>query len=426
MFDVASMLTQLITFFAIAGGGGSSGGGGGGGGGGSFSGGGGSYSSGGGGSGSDGDWWVFIVFIIIFGLATFIAYRGGKEAAKQLKARRDRMNAALAQAAAKDVIWEPHTLETHAKDTFLKYQKDWSAFDLDSMKKYMTPHYYQHNLLMMGAMKLLDRQNDVQKPTVLSAEIYAFTDSEDNTKDVHTVQLNYFVHDVLNDTKENKPLFSQNLSGTEYYKFVRVGKDWKFAGIDQATADPTRRNRGLEQFADQNGFFFSLDWGHLLLPRRGQLFSQGTFGTSDINNHVIGYYKDVIVQIYNYTAIPGMSSWEYLIAQTSVPKRYGNIVVRRKGSGAGMTTKGLRKLKTEWEDFNKKYEVLASDAELATSFELLHPAFMDQLEALPFEVNIEVVDNIVYLYSRGTGLKNSENYETMLGILKAAFKEMRM
>lgn len=50
---------------------------------------------------------------------------------------------------------------------------------------------------------------------------------------------------------------------------------------------------------------------------------------------------------------------------------------------------------------------------------------MEQLEALPFEVNIEVVDNVVYLYTdeRGT---SPEVYQTMLDLLQKAFKEMRL
>lgn len=421
MFGNVSVAALLTNLFAIAGGGGSSSGGGGGGGGGSFSGGG---SSSGGSGGGDFEWWSFLIFIAIFGTFWYLAYLAGRKAAKALKLRREKMKAALITAAAADVIWQQGTIEAHAKDTFIKYQKDWSAFDLDSMKTYMTDHYYQHNLLMMGALKLHARQNDVQNPVVTAAEIYQFTDNSDDSTDAHTVQLSVHVHDVLLDTRENKQLFARDLSATEYYKFIRAGKSWKFAGIDQATANPYKRNIPLEQFAEKNGYFYSLDWGYLLLPKRGQLFNQGAFGISDINNHVIGLYKDIVIQLYTYAPIPG--GYEYLIAQTSVPQSYGNIVVRSRAGTFTPRIKKLRKMKMEWQDFNKKYEVFASDEELATSFELLNPKFMEQLEALLFEVNIEVVDNIVYLYSFGFAMAKSENYETILTILKSAFKEMRM
>lgn len=79
----------------------------------------------------------------------------------------------------------------------------------------------------------------------------------------------------------------------------------------------------------------------------------------------------------------------------------------------------------EWGDFNKRYEVWASDMERVTSFELLNPSFMVKLQELPFEVNIEVVDNVVYLYSLKAKV-NPQVYETMLTILYQAFKEMRL
>ena len=69
--------------------------------------------------------------------------------------------------------------------------------------------------------------------------------------------------------------------------------------------------------------------------------------------------------------------------------------------------------------------MFASGYEQATSFELLNPTYMEQLEALPFEVNIEVVDNVVYLYTDERG-SDGATYETMLDLLEKAFKEMRL
>ena len=85
----------------------------------------------------------------------------------------------------------------------------------------------------------------------------------------------------------------------------------------------------------------------------------------------------------------------------------------------------LKKVETEWITFNDKYEVYASEAERVTSFELLYPTFMEQLEALPFEVTIEVVDNAVYLYTISDGT-NSDRYATMLDLLRKAFVEIRL
>ena len=67
----------------------------------------------------------------------------------------------------------------------------------------------------------------------------------------------------------------------------------------------------------------------------------------------------------------------------------------------------------------------ASNAEQATSFELLNPTYMEQLAALPFSVTIEVVDNVIYLYTdeRGTDVAT---YDMMLDLVHKAFKELRL
>ena len=67
----------------------------------------------------------------------------------------------------------------------------------------------------------------------------------------------------------------------------------------------------------------------------------------------------------------------------------------------------------------------ASNAEQATSFELLNPTYREQLAALPFAVTIEVVDNVIYLYTdeRGTDVAT---YGIMLDLVHKAFKELRL
>ncbi|MBC7564811.1 DUF3137 domain-containing protein [Candidatus Saccharibacteria bacterium] len=410
-----------IIFFAFAGGGGSSSGGGGGGGG--------SYSNSSSYGGSSGETsnspltsWISLVFVAVIATIFLFVLRKRKKTISNKRAARE---AELELAASKDPLWNGGEIEKRASGIFIQYQKDWSSFNLDSMKSYMTPGYYQHNLLMMGALKVASRQNDVRDIQITSVSIASVGDEVDSTQDSFTAQLIVNATDVLIDTKDSSELFSQNVVVTEYYKFKRDGQHWLFDGIDQETADAAMRNIPLELFAKEHNYFYSLDWGHLLLPRRGQLFNSGSFGVSDINNHVIGLYNECIIQLYTYAANPNSSHVNYLIAQTSLPKSYGNIVVRRKGPMQG-NIKGLQHIKMEWSDFNSAYDVYASDEERATSFELLNPKFMEQLQALPFVINIEVVDTIVYLYSPEENLATSEQYLTMLTILKVAFKEMRM
>ena len=356
--------------------------------------------------------------------------------------------AALTLAAQHDSAWNEDSLIAHAKDVFMKYQSDWMNYDTESMKTYMTPAYFYHASLMVTALKLAARKDMMSEVVISDAAVVDMTDDADDSKDAAVIGISARANDELIDTRANGRLFVDKTPFTEYYRFRRSGDAWLLDGIQEATESRWMINPSLEAFAQANNFCFSPDWGWLLLPQRGQLFGKAKFGTSDINNHVIGVYNNCLVQIYTYIPNPQNNSTKnYVIAQANVPKTYGDIVVRRKKFLSVFGIRGLKKVSMEWREFNDKYDVYASDVEQATSFELLHPAFMEKLEALPFEVNIEVVDNVVYLYAdeprqaivapstlsglnRPIGKNNSmddaERYATMLSILREAFKQMKL
>jgi hypothetical protein len=291
----------------------------------------------------------------------------------------------------------------------------------------MTPHYYQHASLMVAALKQAGRTNDVQNPVIQQSVITKMHDDQRDAEDRVTVGLTAQADDRLIDDISGQQLYRDKSAFTEYWRFQRDGDNWRLDDIEQATRAGWTRDSRIEDFAKQNGYFYSLDWGWLLIPARGQLFGKAKFGTSDINNHVIGVYNnDFLLQIYTYDPNP-KSHDSYLIIQTNVPKSYGEIVVRRKRRWHWFGPRGLHKLSLESTDFNKKYEVFASDVERVTSFELLHPAFMAKLEALPFEVNIEVVDNVVYLYApQKDDRPQADHYPVMLEILREAYKQMKL
>jgi hypothetical protein len=50
---------------------------------------------------------------------------------------------------------------------------------------------------------------------------------------------------------------------------------------------------------------------------------------------------------------------------------------------------------------------------------------MEMLEALPFEVNIEVVDNVIYLYAPESKT-DTQAFSTMLDVMHKAFEELKL
>lgn len=371
----------------------------------------------------------FLAFVLA-ALAVAGGFGGYYDLHKRLAGRIKKSKEDVQKAATSDRAWNYDQLISRVQTVFMAYQTDWSNFNLAGIQKYTTKHYYYHNQLMLAALHLRGRQNLVKEPKVLQVDIIEVNDDLNNAHDYFIAYVSGQADDQLVDTATNEILFEDNNPFEEYWRFERIDQVWMLAKIYQATANEIKQVTALETFANQQGFCYSADWGWLLLPKRGQLFSRADFGTSDINNHVIGVYHDVLIEMYTYVQAKKDNNIadNYLIAQTSVPKSYGNIVVRHKKKFSllsfdllGSKINGLTKLSTEWGDFNKKYDVFASDTEKATSFELLNPKFMEQLEALIQDVNIEVVDNVVYIYSKELG-----HYESMLEVLKAAFKEMKM
>ena len=294
------------------------------------------------------------------------------------------------------------------------------------MRAYLTPAYHYHASLLMYALQLLGRKNPMENIQIDQATITDLHDNPDNTQDTVTVGFTASATDQLVDTRSSQTIFICKSTFTEYWQFTRSGSTWLLAGIQQATASEWSRNSLIEQFAQSHGYYYSVDMGWLLIPAAGQFFGSAKFGTSDINNHVIGMYnQQVLVQIYTYVPKPENSK-SYLIAQMNLPsKAYGQIVVRRKKMLQLFGIRGLEKVSTEWTEFNGKYEVFAAAPEQATSFELLNPTFMERLAAAPFEINLEVVDNVVYFYT-DERKADAANYEAMLAVLYDAFKEMRL
>ncbi len=295
----------------------------------------------------------------------------------------------------------------------------------------MSPTYAKHNQLMMMALQQRQRRNSVESPQLIETFATEVDDETTNTDDKVTFYVHGKAHDVLLETVngQEQQLFIDNSDFYEYWHFVRSDTTWLLDSIAQLTADIGMLRGDVQAFAVQNNLFYNLDWGWLLLPRRGQLFDGGKFGTSDINNHVIGLYKNLLVELYTYVPKPQASdrnSTQYVIAQVALPKRYESLIVEAIGRGFSgrfrRTPKGYNKLSLEWPDFNKRYRVFATNVEQVTAFELLHPVYMEKLFALPFQVSIEAVDNVVYLYTKDS----KADYALMYSVLKDAFEEMKL
>jgi hypothetical protein len=370
----------------------------------------------------------FIFFIIFVGMWSGwgAAFFGLWD---KLQKRSKKADALLKSAHEADSIWNKEQLLNFANDAFLRYQRDWSSFNMEQIQHYTTNKFAQKNSLLLRALQELGRVNTMTDVVISNALIIEVVDEPGVDQDSFTVAYEASAEDALVQAASGEILFSDTSTFTEYWTFVRSDNSWLIDRIEQATGDQLQKQYSLENFAQINGMHYSLDMGWLLLPRRGVLFKKGSFGSSDINNHVVGVYNTHLFQIYTYTSIIDNQSPLYLIAQMNLPKNYGGILIKRKSSLLkrlfSRAPKGYQKFRFEWPDFTKRYQVYATDADRLALFELLNPAFMAHLYDTDTKVNIEVVDNIVYLYKQTTS-STEHDYNVMLDILNRSFKELKL
>lgn len=373
-----------------------------------------------------GIWIIVGLCALIGGPAGFFNWFGKVSMLTRKKAANE-----VAKAAANDPAWDMDALKQQVQSVYMTFQKDWGTFNTTSMKTYLSAEYFNHIELMMAAIKLRQRRNATDNPQLLEAFPVSVEDFEDNTQDKVTFYIHGKMQDKIIESIDGNEtqLYESDADFYEYWHFIRSGKAWLLDGISQATENAFSLRSPIREFAAKNGMYYSPDWGWLLLPNRGILFKDGDFGISDINNHVIGIYKNVLIELYSYIPNPrgsGQGAKEYVVAQAALPKRYDSLIVQAREPWYNdllkKTPKGYNKLSLEWPDFNKRYVVYATNVEQVTAFELLHPVYMEKLFALPFKVSIEVVDNVVYLYSHDA----KADYGMMYAILKDAFEEMKL
>jgi hypothetical protein len=408
-----NLLLAVLIFSASAenvlargGGGGSAGGGGGGGGG-----------TSGLGGGIESLAFVIIFLIVVLVYLAYSSYKRGKQIEKT--------NKIINEAEKKDPSWDGNELEKRVRDVFLKFQADWSKFDVESMRSYLTDSYYRRMVLELKVLESEGRQNLMENVKIYSVTILEAVDDANDSKDYFKAEIFASARDVLFDTVENKELYVDINSFTEFWTFKREDGTWKLNLIEQETEDAYSIEPQIADFAKRNNFFYDPDFGWLMMPNKGVIFSQSNFKTSDINNHVVGYFRDKIVEFYTF--IPNVKkdddifSSNYLVAQTVVPKAYNDILVRRKRRFFNFGPKGLERVETESNSFEGKFCIWADKNDQVNSLELLAPNFMEKIYALPFELNIEVVGNFIYFYAKS---RVGVDYEKMLEILAWAFDEM--
>ena len=147
---------------------------------------------------------------------------------------------------------------------------------------------------------------------------------------------------------------------------------------------------------------------------------------ADINNHIIGQWQDLLIQLYTYAPTPGDPAGYYLVGQINTPKDYLGVIVKSKKYETRLKPdKTYDKFEMEWPEFNERYEVYAASRDALPAFELLNPKFMEYLYDKNLNYNLEVVDNVIYIFANVSRITEND-YAELLEVLRLAHKELKM
>jgi hypothetical protein len=287
---------------------------------------------------------------------------------------------------------------------------------VNALKTILSTEYFKRMVLELSVLKAEGRRDKMENLDLNGVGLL-----DDVTDQAFRARVLARATDTLWDVQENKTLFVDNSYFTEYWRFIKEDGIWKLDGIDQETASAVTTEAGVASFAKQNNFYYDPDFGWLMLPNKGAIFSSSSFGKSDINNHVIGWYRDKIVEFYTYVPVAGKGP-NWLVAQAILPKTYHDVLIRKKRL-LDFAPHGLMHITLESGEFNEKFEVFAAPDDKLNSLELLAPNFMEKIMALPFELNIELVGPFLYFYTKDRG---PEAMQDMLQVISWAFDEMKL
>ena len=315
-------------------------------------------------------------------------------------------------------------IHDEAAKIFLSYQTDWSENNLKHIKEYTTKKYFKHVSLMLRSLEKAGRQNVVSNLHLIKTSLpFSVNENDKFPLDVKVI-FKFSGFDEIVDNQTGNRLHGDQYYGIlEMWNFVFDGESLKPDGITQPTESSSHLVKDLATFANDNGLFYSADWGRAILPNRGLVFSNSSLITSDVNNFVVGEWGDCLVQIYSYAKNPSIPDAYYLVGQLNVPKKYRGMIVESKQMGFMMPS-GYEKYTTEWNDFNRQYNIYATKDDSLPLFELLNPKFMASLYDRNLNYSMEVIDNVIYIFAKITET-SKEDYQELLDILTLAYKELK-
>ena len=404
-FDSISLKLCSFGILIARGGGGGHGGGGGGGHGGFSS--GGHYSSGGQGQPLPWPWnlLVFLSFVLFIFLLHYVSSR-------KLKNIKEKTQKNLIKEKGINLV----EIDRHIFEIFPRFQKDWSDFNFESMKEYVTDAYLEHVTLQLQILKLEGRVNSMSHVKIHDVWIVNST-YEDKRRDRLSVEITALAKDVLEDN-QGEIIHTDSNTFTEYWHFKKEAAGWKLDLITQRKTPLSKAQLTIKDFADRHNLSFDSSYGLLSLPIQGSIFSKKEFGIAEIDNHVLGTHEGTPFEIYTFLT---NKKGTYLVSQSYINTHFEHIIVRR-NIKFKHKPKDVELADVDNWKIAQKYSVYTSIDGPEISLNILNSQFMKRFDSLPKDFTIEILGNIVVCYTQES---RKTTYDQMFDMTKALLDELK-
>lgn len=368
--------------------------------------------------------------------------------------RRKHSQKALRRLAKKDIALAKDSDDPNRKfeEMFWRYKQDWNSQDLDSIASYATEDFCRQTAYLRLALQSNKRSFTVDDIKLLHFDPYDVRDRVGVQDDEVLFQVSYGATFTL--SEEGRADDKIHHLFYEFWYFTRSGTKWQLAEVAGNEAGLAKYNKSLITFFSRQGLVRTLPPLGALLPRSGALFNSrpsvvgaalrkwldlnyevqkgSESNTTGVLDHYVGQWGDTVVQLYFYIAKtnPKLASGVAPVAQISLPKEYGHIVICPKGQSRKLKIgSSYQRLTLEWPQFNERYEVYAANADVLASLELVNPDFMAYLyDNLPL-ATLEVQGNSLYVYTlfdEDTSIQEGRQAsEALVGVARRAFKELK-
>ncbi len=191
----------------------------------------------------------------------------------------------------------------------------------------------------------------------------------------------------------------------------------------------SRANARLYKFATQNSANFTLQ--HTGLGETGVIFGEGHSRTA---YSIVDFSSGLRTANYQYTTGSGKNrqthSWSY--ARMSLERHVPNMMIDAKSNNlfrrfsnlpAGSKSAQIEKINAE---FDNLYTLYVPENYEQDAYYLLTPDVLAALVDAKGYYDIEVVDNIIYFYSKSRiDFSKKENWDRLLSVVAPVAKELR-